>query len=310
MKYICVDRGTEKCPCHLMASGQCYTCTMAQTGECSCGEGHGWLGVCPYIEYIQQGERILISDRISQFDVLSKIQYPGGLFLIRLAVPRGFAEKCRIPGAYVMAEALGWRTPVSVLRTSGQSSVDFLVKAAGPKTQVLTLDTCGTWKVSGPYYSGLLNLDAVMTAPAQEEITSEILVIARGTAAAPLVNLMDCVQKNFRLYIDDEMLPEPFMEEYFLGRPYQSVRLQNPETLEQMKRLLLQHLKTGPAVLLVSPYFAEKLTESLTQAERRRIVLPNHANMCCAMGLCGACSYTDEDGATVRLCKCSEKMIK
>lgn len=55
--------------------------------------------------------------------------------------------------------------------------------------------------------------------------------------------------------------------------------------------------------LMVSPYFLGRLTE-LLDIDKREIIAPNHVNMCCGEGICGACSHTDAQGVTVRGCKC------
>jgi len=54
---------------------------------------------------------------------------------------------------------------------------------------------------------------------------------------------------------------------------------------------------------MVSPYFLGRLTE-LLDIDKREIIAPNHVNMCCGEGICGACSHTDAQGVTVRGCKC------
>lgn len=325
MKYTCVDRGTERCPCHLMAAGQCYTCTMVQGGMCCCGDGAGWQGVCPYIEYLQQGKTVrpVPSDCLSPFRVLNKIFYAKDLFVVELAVPAGFAEKCRGPGAYVMIEALGWRTPVSVLRArsggpgaTGGGVVELLVKTAGPKTKWLAEDNTGWWKVAGPYFNGILNYCKEM--PGKGGRLPD-LVIARGSALAPLVNLLDGEGRdggpelpfqNCQLYIDDEILPEAFLEEYLRGWVYESIRLNEAAVLERLQKQVHGQVERGGVLLLVSPFFSEKLCQGLTEKERAGMTVSNHANLCCAMGLCGACSYTDRDGITVRLCKCGDAVVK
>jgi len=318
MKYVCVDRGTERCPCYLMEAGQCYTCTMAVSGICSCEDAAGWQGCCPYTEYLQQGRRILKTpaDNLTQFDILSKIRYSGDLFLVRLGVSAGFAQKCRRPGAYVMAEALGWRTPISVLRAEmtedGQGTADFLVKAAGPKTLALTSESCSCWNLAGPYYSGLINGEKLAGG-------ERLLVIARGTAAAPLVNLLNSpeipasIKENCRILLDDEALPAEFMEEYLKGHRWEPVCLPQAEVLETVRRQLAESVRNDPqtvAALLVSQYYVQQLIMELTEEDKSRIILPNPANLCCSMGLCGACSHTDSDGVTVRLCKCSHGVVE
>jgi len=331
VKYICTDRGSDACPCHLMEAGQCYTCTMVRDGICACEDAAGWQGVCPYTEYLQQGGKVLEppTNCVSQFDVLSKTCFGPDLYVVKMAVPRGFAEACMRPGAYIMAEAMGWKTPLSVLRAAissdGHGEAEFLLKAAGPKTKALTEDGCCVWNVTGPYFNGLLNGENLLH---QIRKGFEVLVIARGTAAAPLIHLLHCpesagsLKRRCRILLDDEALPERFREEYLKGWEYERVSLTDAEDLESVRKLLEEKLRKQSeetpehepvqvaAALLVSQYYGAKLTEGLTEKEKQQIAVPNPANMCCSMGLCGACSHTDQDGVTVRLCKCSRTVVE
>ena len=330
MGYVCVDRGSLRCPCHLMAAGQCYTCTMTRTGVCSCEDAAGWQGVCPYTEYMRRGETPISSepDALKEAKVLKKTDYGDGLFVFCLAVAAGFAEACRRPGAYLMAEALGCRTPISVLRTRRQGRdgfVELAVKAAGPKSEELTKKN--TWRIAGPYYGGLLRgekLPAVGVPHGARKAhgAGKLLVIARGVAAAPFLalrQLPEWADMEAEVYLDDETLSEAFVEEYLCGQVFETIRLNEEIDLERMKRLLQQRIRTGcgdgtepaqAAMVLVSPYFIRRLTEDLTAEEKEQLIIPNPANLCCGMGLCGSCSHTDPNGLTVRLCKCSPVVIE
>lgn len=59
--------------------------------------------------------------------------------------------------------------------------------------------------------------------------------------------------------------------------------------------------------LMVSPYYKDIIINKCGFDEND-IIAPNHANMCCGEGICGACSYTDKDGVTVRRCKCGQSL--
>lgn len=310
MEYICADRGGDGCPCHLMEAGQCYTCTMVRDGICSCEDAAGWQGVCPYTEWEQQGGKVIKPgrNRLSQFSILSKIPFAQDLFVVQLSVPLGFAEKCQAPGSYIMAEALGWPMPVSVLRClSHKGIVEFLLKTAGPKSQALLQQD--RWTVAGPYRNGLLNLAAAACAKPP-------VVVARGTAVAPLVNLLNSPEGfgrikpascGIEIYLDDEALPVEWKEEYLQGWPYERISLREDAQMERIKNIIFEsiHNTENPVFLLVSEYYIKNLTKGLGKAEMSRIIMPNPANMCCSEGICGACSHTDEDGVTVRLCKCN-----
>jgi hypothetical protein len=62
--------------------------------------------------------------------------------------------------------------------------------------------------------------------------------------------------------------------------------------------------RTPNVFLMVSPYFAEYIMEN-SKIDKNKVMLANHSNMCCGMGICGSCSYVDEAGKTVRKCKCN-----
>ena len=308
MNYVCSDRGTEHCPCHLMEAGQCYTCTMVKEGCCSCEDRAGWQGTCPYSEYLQQGSlhRMNPWDRPAAFRILSKTSFATDLAVIRVEASHGFAEQCRRAGTYMMAEAFGWRTPLSVLRC-GPDFLEFLVKKTGVKTGYLmeAAEQEGIWYMTGPYYNGLPGSESMKELPE--------LIIARGVAAAPLIHMLEGAKTtNYCVsHLDDEGLPALFVQEYLEGTPYERVSLRDEETQQYLRRLIQKHAEEGRLVLLlVSPYYAELFCRDLSDAQRTLVIRPNPANLCCAMGLCGSCSHTDEDGVTVKLCKCSRTVIK
>lgn len=308
MNYICCDRGTDRCPCHLMESGQCYTCTMVSEGCCSCEERAGWQGTCPYSEFTGQREVIRSSplDQLADFSVLSKISFAPDIAVVRVEASPGLVQQCRRAGTYMMAESLGWRTPLSVLRC-GQGSLEFLVKAAGVKTDALLRDegTAESWRMAGPYYNGL---------PGSERLTGiPKLTIARGVAAAPLIHMLEGSElpENFISYLDDEGLPEPFVKEYLDGTPYEQISLRKAETQRHLHQLISRKTEEGKLVLLlVSPYYADLLTDGLSKRQQALVIRPNPANLCCGMGICGSCSHTDSEGVTVKLCKCSRAVIE
>ncbi len=308
MNYVCSDRGTEHCPCHLMETGQCYTCTMVQEGRCSCEDRAGWQGTCPYSEHLQQGGMIRPDpwDQPAAFRILSKTSFAPDLAVIRVEASPGLVEQCRRAGTYLMAGAFGWRTPLSVLR-SESGFLEFLVKNAGVKTRYLmeAAERESVWYMNGPYYNGLPGSEQMKELPE--------LIIARGVAAAPLVHMLEgaappdyCIS-----YLDDEGLPALFLQEYLEGMPYERVCLKEDETQRNLRQLICRKTEAGKAVLLlVSPYYADLLCSGLSVRQKLLVIRPNPANLCCAMGICGSCSHTDGDGVTVKLCKCSRAMIK
>ncbi|MCI8608840.1 MAG: hypothetical protein HFE73_04275 [Firmicutes bacterium] len=313
LHYICADRGSQRCPCHLMAAGQCYTCTMEKTGVCSCDETVGWQGVCPYTEYMQNGKEAAPLAKSVEIRIKARQSFGDDLAVICLEGGAGFAIQCQKPGAYIMADALigerGWRTPLSVLATDAAAgTVDFLVRVTGPKTAWLVDPSIDRWQVTGPFYNGLLHSQDLKP-------EKKAFAIVRGTALAPYLCACQGLpgMETSQLYLDKNGLPEELVEQYLIGQPYTAVNLDNQEDFEKVEKQLQTVLRMGTpynVMVLVSPYFAEKLRENLTEEEKGRLVVPNSANFCCGEGICGACSYTDKEGRTVRLCKCHEAVLE
>ena len=137
---------------------------------------------------------------------------------------------------------------------------------------------------------------------------------------------------GLRLLIDADKLTADFLTDYLKtqdGRPipWQPIRLAS-----EMERAAVLIAESRQTLFLASPYYAAQAKKAflkstasdgaarvqdsncglkdrenaISQARNRCLLLPNHANICCGIGICGACSETDGDGVTVRKCKCTQ----
>ena len=313
MSYICMDRGTEKCPCALMEAGQCYTCGMIQTGKCACT--CGWQGVCPYTEYKQRGSNATEIREEKNFVVAGRRDFSPTLTAVTLKVPFAYSMKCREKGTFVMACIDRWQVPLSVLDSYTVSDggglpegrITLAINAAGPKTIGL-LKRCSAgsvWQVRGPYFTGLLRKEIY-------DPKALSVAVGKGIALMPLINMKREIGGNLAaLYIDKSKLTREFEGEYLADLQYEEADL-TCRAEETAAKILNSYEfcvdNTGRKpnlMLMVSPYFADKLIK-LLNIDEKEIILPNHSNMCCGDGICGACSHTDENGITVRGCKCFE----
>lgn len=307
MDYYCVDRGSERCPCILMEAGQCYSCSMIRMGKCDCGSL--WQGVCPYTEYLQRNKKALPEIKVRGFKVSCIKSYSPTLSVLTVETPLAFALKCKEMGAFLMVGWKNWFIPLSVLKVfkdleNQVGYVDIAVNATGPKTiGLLKKSIIGDeLQIKGPFYSGLVNKEGF-----KKDANS--LVVARGIAAMPLVNIKDELKRNLvSVKIDPGKLTEEFLDYYFEDIDYEIVDLENDffEVTESVKEdygyNYKEHQKPN-LFLMTSPYYVEKFIK-LTGFNKKNIIIPNHSNMCCGEGYCGSCSSTDLDGVTVRKCKC------
>lgn len=326
MKYLCVDRGSPRCPCGLMESGQCYTCTMIRDGACRCDEKGGWQGVCPYLEYMQQGAskkegRVFEENSGRPLEVMEWVLY-GTIYVVTLSCTATMAEQCSFPGTFLMVEWKGYRIPVSVLDAAWldgkKGTVSVAIQPLGPKTKgLLSNMKAGEahWSVDGPFYNGLLRFDRKEF---NRGVKRRPLVIARGMSTVPLVSLRKRYLEwdQMELYLDSHVLNEDFLSQYLPGTPYYPVNLTTEKDLEIVRERVEEEAFVGtpkdrtPILLLVSPYYLEKLTRGIGTDVLEHMIYPNHATMCCGRGICGACSSTDREGDTLRLCKCSKSVLE
>lgn len=311
MEYVCVDRGSDRCPCILMESGQCYSCEMVSKGVCSCREN--WKGTCPYTEYLQQNKKISPKLKERTFIICQIKSFSPTLSVITLKVPMAYGMKCKELGAFLMIKWKDWFLPISVLSVEmdyeeKQGYLSLAVNASGPKTiGVLKQAVIGeSMTVKGPFFSGILN---------KEKFKGNALsiVIAKGMAVMPLINIKEKIGKNLLSFkLDKSKLPEEFLEHYLSDVDYDLVDFSEEiYDVAEGVREDYGYCYSGETVrpnlfLMVSPYFEEKLLR-LTSFDSKSIITPNHSNLCCGEGVCGSCAYVDRDGKVVKACKCTEK---
>ena len=318
MNYQCFDRGTDHCPCHLMEISQCYTCSMTAGGKERCDCADSWKGTCPYSEFIQRGRQRENFPVVREWKILDRRDYDENLTVIRLTVSKGMAQKCSRPGTYVMAETLGYQIPLSILRCQYNGKDDWIeivVQKIGPKSIALLCETKKSWKLGGPFYGGLENTEILDISGFQRGLPPEkmpeskehgrppFLVAVKGIAAAPFLNIRKQIEKkwNCEIFLDDSKLPEDFVEEYFGKSGFQKISMK--KDWESIAELLAN--RQGKSMLLASPYYTEKILHAQPDL-RGKVIVANHANICCGVGVCGSCSHTDASGVTVRKCKCTE----
>lgn len=305
MGYICGDRGTDKCPCILMETGQCYTCGMNSRGICDCLSS--WQGVCPYNEYVQNGHRLLSKTEERVFEIKSIEDFSEKLKVMTIDAPMGFALECGKVGAFLMVEAKGYKMPLSVMEANAvkDSSVKLAVYLNGPKSYALdgNMEKGGKIRATGPFFNGLVNSEKF-------DRRKLSLIIGKGIAVMPILNIKNVIGGSMAgMYLDESKLTREFARKYVAPLEYKKVEFDSDfDRIAEMicgdYRYCVSHTGQAPNVfLMVSPYYKKLIVEKCGFDEKN-IIVPNHANMCCGEGVCGACSFTDENGVTVKMCKC------
>ena len=238
----------------------------------------------------------------------------------------------------------------SAIDAADGGQIEIAIQPIGPKSRALLQDLTAPWRIRGPFYGGLTALGSGVLHPADP-----LLVIAKGTAIAPFINMLErfcqagtqdistagqaqSLTPGLRLLIDADKLTADFLTDYLRTQEGQSIPWQPIRLASEMERAAALIAESRQTLFLASPYYAAQAKkaflksaafdgaarvqdstcglkareDAISQARNRCLLLPNHANICCGIGICGACSETDGDGVTMRKCKCvqPETMVR
>ena len=295
-EVICNDAGSVHCPCVLAACGKCMTCSRLAGKEfCDCK----WQGVCVYNEYIQNGSLAAVHRKNLTCRIQKKIWYGDDLVVMRIDVPRGFAEKASLPGSYVFVRPEGnsvfFDMPVSVLRADYEDcTIDLLIKINGIKSK----EAAGAEEllaVRGVYSNGLLHSGKLRLCEPKR-----VLCVSKGVGISPVVNYCRWAhgRNKIDVIVDTDKITRSAAADCFFGCSLNSLSYESLST-ERIIGLVDEY---DIVVLCASDYFQENI-----YIPDDKKVLSNNFTMCCGEGICGACVYTDDKGKTYRMCKCIEK---
>ena len=238
----------------------------------------------------------------------------------------------------------------SAIDAADGGQIEIAIQPIGPKSRALLQDLTAPWRIRGPFYGGLTALGSGVLHPADP-----LLVIAKGTAIAPFINMLErfcqagtqdistacqtqSLTPGLRLLIDADKLTADFLTDYLKTQEGQPIPWQPIRLASEMERAAALIAESRQTLFLASPYYAAQAKkaflksaafdgaahvqdsscglkareDAISQARNRCLLLPNHANICCGTGICGACSETDGDGVTMRKCKCvqPETMVR
>lgn len=172
--------------------------------------------------------------------------------------------------------------------------------------------------------------DAQLSTVGTASAASAISGAQAGRAAA--AEKKQRLASGLRLLIDADKLTADFLTDYLRTQDGQLIPWQPIRLASEMERAAVLIAESRQTLFLASPYYAAQAKKAflksaafdgaarvqhstcglkdrevaISQARNRCLLLPNHANICCGIGICGACSETDGDGVTVRKCKCAQ----
>lgn len=288
---LCIDAGSENCPCLLAASGDCITCSRLQGRDCcDCS----WRGVCIYNEYIQNGKQVNHQRKNKKTRILKKIWYGEDLLVLVLEVSKGFALKASLPGSYVFLKGCGqsdcYSVPVSVMRAEPErGQLHLAVRIMAGKTKALA-EAGSEIEVRGVYRNGLLGVSKIITKKPQK-----VLCITKGLGFAPAANYNRWAfgKDTVDMIIDLEKINQELVNDYLAEHPANRIRY------GELDGEFVCPQGYDAVMLLASDYFIETI-----DVPQQKKVCSNNFHMCCGEGICGACTMVDGQGHPHKMCKC------
>ncbi|MEA4987731.1 MAG: hypothetical protein VB095_06700 [Anaerovorax sp.] len=324
--YDCIDAGTENCPCYLALTGDCLTCSRLQGKDCcDCN----WRGVCIYNEFVQGNRKVNNPRTEFEAKILEKKFYLDDLVIFILDVGKGFAIKASHPGSYVFLRGRQsshfYDLPISVMRADVEKgTIHVAVKIIALKTKAL-LEEPERFVLRGVYRNGIQGVSALRPSKTKDQ---KILFIAKGIGVAPAILAANALRYRNKVdfVLDTEKISTELISDYLGEKGNHEVKEINEEngavgelgiikylTLnnEQDRRDLVRLLKKENydcVAVLASDYFVDTIG-ALVRKTLPGVKLANSNNfhICCGEGVCGACSFVNEEGDTIRMCKCQRR---
>lgn len=324
--YDCIDAGTENCPCYLALTGDCLTCSRLQGKDfCDCN----WRGVCIYNEFMQGNRKVNNPRTEFEVKILEKKFYLDDLVIFVLEVGKGFAIKASRPGSYVFLRGREsnrfYDFPISIMFADVEKgTIHVAVKIIALKTKAL-LEEPEKLILRGVYRNGIQGVNALQPAQAKGK---KIMLVAKGIGVAPAILIANVLryQNHVDFVLDTEKISTELISDY-LGEKSngQNLRvseenasfgeigtikyltLSNDDERKELIRLLKKK-NYDCVVILASDYYVDTIGALARKAlPNVKIANSNNFNLCCGEGICGACSFVNAEGKTIRMCKCQRK---
>lgn len=304
----CIDAGTENCPCYLALTGDCLTCTRLR-GNDNCDCDCNWRGVCIYNEFILGNKKVNNPRKDFESPIIGKKYYMEDLAVFVLGVEEGFALKLMRPGSYIFLRSKEdpsfFDTPISVMKADPSAGqIHVAIKLLSAKTKALA-ESADSLIIRGVYRNGIQGLRHLID---NKNRGRKILFITKGICMAPAPMAAEMLRygNHVDFIIDKEKICDEFITDYLNIREgvIRYLSLANETDLNYLMDLLTRE-EYENVVILTSDYYRGLLTPLIKQTlPSAKLSWGNNIRICCGEGVCGSCTITDNDGRTIKLCKC------
>ncbi len=303
-RQVCIDAGSEYCPCYLAETNNCIICSQLQGKEfCDCN----WSGVCVYHELLMNSSKIRQQRDYYNSTIENITRIGKDCYLLRLKVTKTLARQLKEPGSYVFLrdEKLPqyFDVPMSIMHSDVvNSKITVAFKVIGAKTNSL-IKCDESLLVKGPYWNGIYGLRKLKSVKEKK-----CMVIARGISQAPALLAIEKLVKNKNkviLILDKGSIGEPFISDFIKEM---NIDIYEEDLMTDKGKALISYVLLSEDIALVysagSDLVHMKIIKILEELQLDPyLAVTNNNEICCGEGICGACIIRLKNGTKAKACK-------
>ena len=308
----CADYGSKYCPCIMAEKGHCVVCSRVNGSDnCDCSIYGG--GFCVLEELQRNNGKAQPMRSTYTCSVMTIFKHESFIYM-KLNMPSDFEYEVKLPGSFVFirtSENSWFDVPISVqFDECYVGSIEVYISTCGIKTKCFeNLKGGDTVYVRGPFFSGLLGKREL-----QSQQNGKCLVFAKGVALIPSISVIKYLKNqgnDVKIFVDDSSFSNEYLDFHLklFELDYESIVLsdQNGELTETVKNILCSFVDSGGDFIHIgtSEYVIHLVVNYLKSIHAQHIHLTccNNEKMCCAEGICGACTSTNSNRKTIHSCK-------
>ncbi|WP_099192105.1 hypothetical protein [Tepidibacter mesophilus] len=297
---VCVDAGSEYCPCHLAKSGDCISCSLLSGKDlCECD----LKGICIYQNFKKNNEKIIKSREGILCKVLKNQEIKTNIYLLSISIPKWLAYELIHPGSYILLkdrkrEDDMFNSPISVMNIDLKNHVlEIVIESLGPKTKdLLNSDTV---YIKGPYTNGIFGIKYF-----KQLKSKKVLILTKGLSNVTLINAVNNLLKNnneVKVFFDNSGKKieevESKLKELEVDLKYFDFKNNENRIKEELKKGVDMVFSAG------SNRFNKNIMNIVDSVDDTiNLSITNNNLICCGEGVCGACIVNIKD-EKIKTCK-------
>ena len=297
--YNCMDSGSRFCPCDLVDTLDCISCSHLRGEDyCDCN----WNGVCILYEYYMNNMKSRGFREVYDGLIIDKSKIEKDLFLLKIKTEEDLVKELNNIGSYVFINKFNtpnYNAPMSILDID-RDLIYIAYYEIGVKTKGVNKGE--RIKIKGPYWNGIIGKSRL-----SDVENSSILIYARGIGQSSIViPIKKLESKNkISLFLDKGKTDSLYCLNFIKGS---SLEIEEINLFTELGReILLDFIKTHPIDIVISAgaEMAHREIKSLLDELESQVewFTTNNNILCCGEGICGSCIRKTNNGDRVKTCK-------